>query len=158
LKGYLFDTCVVRRWYGKSAAVAASVKAIPDDDLIYISAITIGEIEYAHTNIASQPEEQAKFREWIAKTFEIPELVVSKDTGWEYAAFRRMLFSKFDRKGKYAENCEDCLGSKVGVDENDLWLVAQAKERNLTFVTIDGMSHIKEVVGDLVAIEPWSDV
>lgn len=47
------------------------------------------------------------------------------------------------------------LGRKVNIDENDLWLVAQACERNLVFVTHDHMSRIAEIVGSDVTIELW---
>jgi predicted nucleic acid-binding protein len=90
-------------------------------------------------------------------TFDDHELPVTGDTAEEYAKFRRRLFVTFDKKGKYTENREDHLGTKVGVDENDLWLVAQACERNLTFVTHDKMKNINAIVQGDVRIVNWPD-
>jgi predicted nucleic acid-binding protein len=46
--------------------------------------------------------------------------------------------SKNDRK-RWIENWVDKNSSQtLGIDENDLWQCAQARERNLVLVTIDG--------------------
>lgn len=120
MSGYLFDTCIVRNWYAKNAAVESRVWALPGASPLYISAITRGEIEFGHTNVASLPNEQAAFRKWIRETFEWPELPITGWTGDAYAKFRRRLFDRFDRKGKHTECREDKLGVKVSVDERDI--------------------------------------
>ena len=87
----------------------------------------------------------------------MPELAISSNTAEDYANFRRRLFDRFDKKGKYSEDREDLLGQKVGIGENDLWLAAQACERNLILVTGDKMKRIREIVDQGVRIEIWPE-
>lgn len=158
MSGFLFDTCVVRNWFAKNTAITARVAALPGASPLYISSITLGEIEYGHTNVAATDlAKQAQFRKWMRETFEVPALEITASTGREYAKFRRQLFAKFKKVSKYTENYEDHLGTKIGIDINDLWLVAQACERNLTFVSNDKMSKIKDVVGTEVRIDLWPE-
>ena len=158
MSGYLLDTCVVRRWYARDPNVELRMSLLAGNVPLFISAITIGEIEFGHSSPdATDLRKQAHFRRWIRETFEIPQLPVTEATAQEYAKFRRRLFDKFDKKGKFTENREDKLGQKVHVDENDLWLVAQACERNLSFITQDNMIRIQEVVDSDVDITVWPD-
>jgi tRNA(fMet)-specific endonuclease VapC len=155
VSGFLFDTNVVRRWYAKNASTETHVRGLKSTTPlhIYVSCVTMGEIEFGHLSPAATDQaKQAHFRRWIRETFEIPQLPVTDGSAIEYAKFRRRLFSKFTKKGKYPELREDKLGEKIGIDENDLWLVAQACERNLTFVTHDKMEKIVEVVGGTVTV------
>jgi len=146
MSGFLFDTCTVRKWYANRPGVTARVNALPEESSLFISAITRGEIEFSHTFPASLPAEQARFRKWIRETFEIPHLAVTGSTGDCYAALRRECFNRFDKKNKYLESREDKLGEKCGIDENDLWLAAQAVDRKLVLITLDGMERIREAV------------
>jgi tRNA(fMet)-specific endonuclease VapC len=52
---------------------------------------------------------------------------------------------------KYIEEWVDkASGQKLGIDENDLWMCAQAKERDLIFVTADGrMKRIPDADPDV---------
>jgi tRNA(fMet)-specific endonuclease VapC len=156
--GYLFDTCMVRNWYARNSVVTERVDALDPKSLLYVSSITLGEIEYGHTSPhATDKRKQAHFRRWITDTFEVPELHITAATALEYAKFRRRLFTRFTRCGKFTENCEDRLGAKIGIDENDLWLVAQACERKLKFITNDNMERIREIVDSDVEIEVWPE-
>jgi predicted nucleic acid-binding protein len=44
---------------------------------------------------------------------------------------------------------------ELGIQENDLWMAAQALEYNLVFVTNDKMERIREVCADL-QLENWT--
>jgi predicted nucleic acid-binding protein len=154
VNGYLFDTCTVRKWYGKHAPTVTFTEGLPDEFLIYVSVITIGEIECGHLGpTATDAQQQQDFRKWIRETFEVPQLSITAATAIEYAKFRRVCFDKLAPKyNKFIECREDMLGKKLGIDENDLWLVAQASERNLTFVTNDKMNRLVQAVGGAVPI------
>ncbi len=156
MKGFLFDTCTIRFWYAKNQLIEEKVNALPAEAFLYVSPVTIGEIEFGHASSASSdPTKSAEFRKWISNTFEVPEVPIIGSTAWEYANFRRRLFSRFTRVDKFTENHEDSLGSKLSIDENDLWLAAQACERNLTLVTSDKMARIREVVDSDIDVEYW---
>lgn len=155
--GYLLDTCIIRKWYAKRPGVSARMAALPGAAQLYVSVISRGEIEFAHTNVASLPAEQAAFRKWIRENFADHELCISPYAGEQYGDCKRRLFDKTDKKGKYTECREDKLGQKCGIDENDLWLVAQACEKNLVLITTDEMARLKEVVDDPRRILTWPD-
>jgi tRNA(fMet)-specific endonuclease VapC len=57
----------------------------------------------------------------------------------------------------HPERCIDRVtGAELGIDENDLWIAAQAIERNLILVTNDEMLRIREVAGGLLDVEDWT--
>lgn len=48
---------------------------------------------------------------------------------------------------------------ELGIDENDLWIVAQAVERNLVLVTSDKMRRIRKTIRELHSgfrVEDWA--
>jgi len=50
-------------------------------------------------------------------------------------------------------------GVALGIDENDLWLVAQSIERGLVFVSTDKMTRIRQAVNEIYPqflSEDWS--
>lgn len=54
--------------------------------------------------------------------------------------------------------CDPISALALGIDENDLWLVSQAAEMNLVFVTKDGMHKIRDAVDEVcpdLSIENW---
>ena len=61
---------------------------------------------------------------------------------------------------KRAEQMYDPIAAReLGIDENDLWIVAQALERNLILVTSDKMCRMHEAVAEFdpgFMIEDWA--
>jgi tRNA(fMet)-specific endonuclease VapC len=78
-----------------------------------------------------------------------------------YGDLRARLFEKFApkkrrRKGLRPEELVDPVTAKeLGIQENDLWIAAQAIERNLVLVTNDAMARIQEVASEL-KVEDWA--
>ena len=67
-------------------------------------------------------------------------------------------FAPKDKKRKGLRPCQlvDPVTSlELGIQENDLWIAAQAISRNLTFVTNDRMERIRDVAGSL-CIDNWA--
>lgn len=156
-RGFLLDTNIVRLWFAKNQKIRPKIDALQANDLIYVSVVTIGEIEFGHTHVnATASQKQHQFRRAINRFFETPQIPITDGDAWDYARFRRALFDLTDKQGKYTEDREDKLGRKCNVDENDLWLVAQACNHNLTLVTADAaMGVIKTAVSGEVVIETW---
>jgi tRNA(fMet)-specific endonuclease VapC len=152
---YLIDTCGVSHWYGKNPIIEANMMALPDDAQIYVSAVTFGEIACGHASSGSiDPVKRMEFLRWIDETFGPHEVSITRSTAEPYGILRARLFQKFGKK-KRPEQCVDASGHSLGIDDNDLWIAAQAIENDLELITTDGMCRIKEVVeGDLV-VTTW---
>jgi predicted nucleic acid-binding protein len=149
----------VRNWYAKNSAVEQRMKLLVGTMPLYVSVITLGEIEFSHSNVsATDKAKQADFRKWMRNTFEVPRLEITDSTAPYYADIRRKLFDRYDVKNKYLENREDHLGNKCNVDENNVWIVSQALDRNLFLITNDKMNRIKDVLDDPKSIVIWPDV
>jgi tRNA(fMet)-specific endonuclease VapC len=84
-------------------------------------------------------------------------LDLSHHTAASYSALKTRLATKYlanvlrrDRP-KYVEDWVDkATGKALGVDENDLWMCAQSKERDLVLVTADArMKRIEDADPDV---------
>jgi predicted nucleic acid-binding protein len=171
MPGYLLDTQTIFYWSDESLVqfhnVDAAAKARPANSPLYVSAITLGEIEYGHavypSGVGVKRNEFIKFmREQLPQSID-----VSRHTAEPYGRIRARLVEKFppakgwtQNKKRRAEQLTDPLSAKeLGIDENDLWLVAQAIERNLVFVTADKMNRIRDTIAEIypdLRMENWT--
>jgi tRNA(fMet)-specific endonuclease VapC len=160
LDGYLFDTCTVGDYFCEHPNVMARVRALPDSTIIAVSAITLGEIMFGHSLTHSTDHQRRDdFERWINNNFPMA-LPVTRHTRVFYGDLKAELFRRFppaSRKENHPERCVDRVtGSELGIDENDLWIAAQALERNLVLVTSDEMRNIRSVALAL-DVEDWTD-
>lgn len=149
MTGYLLDTQTIRYWFDGDAS--SSVRSVAEQRArqhphapIYVSAITLGEIEYGHcNNPAGAGTHRDRFLQFLATELPKNRLEVSRSTAEPYGLFRSKLVEKFPppdgwSKKKRAEQLYDPVASReFGFDENDIWLASQAIERNLVLVTND---------------------
>lgn len=169
MKGYLLDTNVICDWLDETKprhdAVSQKVeKAAQAQAVIVTSSIVLGEIEYgiAATGGAAQ-QSLVNFHGQVTRQFAQERLLlnVSQSTASIYGDLRARLFEKFApkkrrRKGLRPEELIDPVTAKeLGIQENDLWIAAQAIERNLILVTNDAIAHIWKVAAEL-RVEDWS--
>lgn len=171
MKGYLLDTNVIRHWLDESndshAAVAQKAKqAAQVQSLMVTSSVVLGEIEYGiAANSGEAKQAMEKLRAHVIKQFAQKRLLlsVSRDTTAIYGELRAKLFNNFapkDRRKKVKrpeELVDPVTAKELGIQENDLWIAAQALERNLVLVTNDAMARIQEVASDL-KVEDWAAV
>ena len=169
MPGYLIDTQTISYWFDEESenheAVQSAAKLRPADSPLYISAISLGEIEYGHT---VDPSGAGAHRDAFVNFVrdELPQVLpVSRHTAEPYGQIRAALFGRIGPKPKRSkkkraeELCDPTTGRELGIDENDLWIVAQAAERNLVLVTHDKLVRIRETLNDLefsVRIEDWA--
>lgn len=171
---YLLDTNIWEYWFNKekhpeySANIEARVQEINDDTpgsvpaTVAMSVITWGEIDYGYNVMTSKERSRkAPFRSFLAG--QSPWTVsLDKHTAVEYGKLRAKLFEKFGpkdmkRKGLRPEQLVDPATSlQLQIQENDLWIVAQAIRYGLTLVTNDKMTGIKAVAGSQLRIENWT--
>lgn len=167
---FLLDTQTIRYWFDDSSpfheTVRKSAAALLPESHVCVSAITLGEIEHGMAlNPAGMAGRLDEYRSFVRDM--LPQIVpVSRHTAEPYGRVRAKLVDGFPPPGgwskkKRAEQLYDPIAAhEFGFDENDLWLVAQAIERNLVLVTNDKMTRIREAVREIqpsISIENWSD-
>jgi predicted nucleic acid-binding protein len=111
----------------------------------YISAIALAELTFgADLASAIGRGDLPVLREKLRKAREHGILDVTHHTASAYAAIKSKMAVKYLSKPlrrdrpRYVEDWIDrATGKALGVDENDLWMCAQSKERSLVFVTTD---------------------
>ena len=104
---------------------------------------------------------QQEFKAFVSERFpgQIRVLNIDRHTAVPYGQLKAALFEKFTRKdGKRARRLHqltnpDDLGP-LGIQENDVWIAAQAMQYNLILVTDDAMRKIKSVASGLI-VENW---
>ncbi len=160
----------IRYWFDETSEFHDSVRRTADSipttgSQVCVSVVTLGEIEYGRAvnpgGMGGRLDEYSRFiRESLPRILE-----VSKHTAEPYGRVRAKLVHRFPPPGgwsnkKRAEQLYDPIAAlEFGFDENDLWLVAQAIERNLVLVTNDRMKRIKEAVREIqpsFAFENWT--
>lgn len=164
MDGYLLDTNVVclallPQRTGHSVVASNVNKLVEAQNPVFVSAITLGEIAYGVTLTPNKPELTGFWQE-ITTSFQ-NVLDVTGSTADHYADLRARLFEKFSpKKGKARKRPEELLdpstGKSLGIQENDLWLVAQAREFNLTFVSNDAMNALSMILAGELKLERWS--
>ena len=150
MSGYIFDTNVLSALldstHSRHSDVRAAIGALDSRSTKFISAIAVAELEFGvylaevATGCAS-PE----LRRQLTKTHEYAVLEITRHTAAAYAALKARLAGKYldralkrDKRPRWVEDWVDrATGKVLQVDENDLWICAQAKERDLTVVTCD---------------------
>ena len=108
----------------------------------------------------SEPITRAEFNQFVQT--QLPDILdVRKTTRIYYGQIRACLFEKYapqrGRKGLRPEQLVDPVTAKtLEVQENDIWIAAQALEYNLVLVTHDRMTRLREAVNDILDIEDWA--
>ncbi len=165
MRGYLLDTNIVSYWFlpgtPQNCSVVAHIGGLDAGTPLRVSAVTLGEIEYGHRVVSTtDSSKQAQFNHFVQE--QLPRaLNVRGTTRIYYGQIRARLFKKYSpQQGRRALRPEQLVdpvtATTLGVQENDLWIAAQAAEYNLVLVTHDRMTRLREVVSDILAIEDWA--
>jgi len=162
--GYLLDTNIIVYWFDERRSeyqrVVQHIQELPDATPLMISAITLGEIEYGLQVARIDTLKQEAFRAFISTNLPMV-LDITKATRISYGSLRASVFEKYAptekrRRGLRPEQLIDPVTSReLGIQENDLWIAAQALEYNLVLVTNDKMDRIRDVCEDL-QVENWT--
>lgn len=147
--GYLLDTNAVGHWFTGNEHVCRRIDALPDDTPLWISAVTMGEIEFGHRVTESTDESRRDdYEAWVCQKFRAKRriLPITRDTWQYYGPLRAVIFHDYPPQPGANENrpesCFDTVtATTLGIDENDLWIAAQAIEHVLVLVTQDGALH-----------------
>jgi predicted nucleic acid-binding protein len=167
---------ILSYWYDSGrpehSKVVAHVQAVcqPDPQTqyvsrIFISAVTIGEIEFGHkVNPPPDVSRQSEFLRFLRE--KCPDrLDITEHIGEHYGHLKAWLFNTFSDRRKRAkarrlkELTDPTTATELGADENDLWIAAQAITHNLVLVTHDSRGHFGDLLNAFagtVRVEDWA--
>ena len=176
MRDFLLDTQTIRFWHDGGCSQHASVSgnvtllrqlATPLEmkPKLLVSVITLGEIEFGHrVALARDPAEQAAYVKFVQEELPNP-FELSSDATAAYGELRMRLFNKYapreKRKPKMRpEQLVDPVTAKeLQIQENDLWLCAQAAAHGMVLVTNDRMTQIRDVAGGMnppLLVQDWT--
>ena len=152
MDGYLFDTNAVSALWNARHPKHDTVKtffASVSQSPVWLSAIVLAEIEYG---MKITPEMDIDRQNQVRREMSKHPLMldIDKHTIGPYSDLRAELFKKFsprDRRGrltaKWPEDLVERTSAKeLGIQENDIWIAAQAIQYDLTLVTDDYMQRL----------------
>lgn len=178
MRDFLLDTQILRYWYDDECAQHAAVvgniellreqaRPLEHEPRLLVSVVTLGEIEYGHRvqtgNFTAKQEGYIRF---VGQ--QLPDrLDLTEDAATVYGEIRARLFNKFApgekrKRGMRPEQLTDLSTAlELGIQENDLWLCAQAIGHRMVLVTNDKMARIREVSEGMepaLVIQNWTRV
>jgi predicted nucleic acid-binding protein len=147
--GYLLDTCIISPLldarHKNYQIVRRVVEAIEPGSPKYVSRITIAELAFGinlHTAATGQSHPRAT--EILRRAQEYPILEITRHSATEYAELKKSLAVAHlpsllkNQRARWIDQWVDRVtGENLQVDENDVWICAQARERNLIVMTTD---------------------
>lgn len=150
---------MVSLWY-TNETVKKRVGELPPATPLFVSAITLGEIEFGHQiTVSTDQERRFEYQRFVDETFRDHVLPVTHKTRCHYGDLRSSLFRRYpplSKKQNHPERCYDkATASELGIEENDLWIAAQAIERNLVVASADKLEKLIEVSGGLLEVVNW---
>jgi predicted nucleic acid-binding protein len=159
VRDYLLDTQMIRYWYDKGcpehAVVIGNVEALwtlaataEHKPRLLVSVVTLGEIEFGHrVQLGDHLAEQDSYLRFVNE--QLPDrLDLTEDAITAYAEIRSRLFNKYApgemRKPKMRPEqlVEPVSSLHLQIQENDLWLCAQAVGHQMVLVSNDAMDPI----------------
>ena len=159
MDGFLFDTNAVSALWNARHPEHDTVKAFFEGvshSPVWLSTIVLAEIEYGMKITPEMDiDSQTQVRHEMSNHPFI--LDIDKHTIGPYSDLRAELFKNYsprDRRGrltvKWPEDLIERTSAKeLGVQENDIWIAAQAIQYNLILVTDDYMQRLVDVSENL---------
>ncbi len=173
---YLLDTNILSYWYDtkcpEHARVVAAINRAKQPDpksgyvsRLFVSVVMLGEMEYGHC-VAPNPDtaKQAAYTKFVREQCPV-SLDMTSHVAAHYGKMRAWLFNNCGpnankTKPKRAEQLVfPSMGQELGIDENDLWIAAQAKTHNLVLVSHDRRGNFGKVLQHFATslhVEDWA--
>ncbi len=156
---YLLDTnvasCLLDVQRKEHAVALDFVRNVGIDSHIYISCVTVAEIQYGYKLYPNVDLVRKQVIEQGLNQFHIRN--IDRHVAESYSEIKAALFRQFvskDKKGRFLkkrpeELIDKTTGKELGIQENDLWIAAIAVQYNLVLVTQDKMKNIRQVIQKL---------
>jgi len=164
VRGYLLDTNIVSYWFDEQSApnrsIVERIQRLPEGAPLRISAITLGEIEFGlRVRREEMPEFERDLRLFVQE--KLPTVLdVTSTTRTYYGSIRASLFERYglhvkrNKKLRLGQLTDPASEAELGIQENDVWIAAQAVEYNLVLVSNDKLTKIREAADGLL-FENW---
>ncbi|MCB1468640.1 MAG: PIN domain-containing protein [Rhizobiaceae bacterium] len=143
---YLLDTNLVSVLYDSRRpnynAVCQAIATLPADAAQLVSVVTVGELRYGLALAREAGQTLAHIEACLAQSETHPLSEITRHTAHAYATVKSSVaLARVDirrRVPRWVEGWADRIsGQMLQIDENDLWIAAQALERNYVVVTCD---------------------
>ena len=124
------------------AAVHARAQGFSNDDLVYVPVVALAELRYGMEAAQRSGQDVSHIRQTLTEAGRYPLAEIGRHTAETYADVKARLAARYldlgRRPPRWLENWQDrASGQMLQVDENDLWIVAQAVERDYLLITCD---------------------
>lgn len=160
--GYIYDTSVLSALLDASHVrhgdVQQAVSTLSPNSSHFVSVISLAELTFGvRMSEAFASTKMPALRKVLSDVRTYGVLEIGHHTSTAYAELKtnlaKLYLHKVNRRDRprWLENWPiNNTGQKLQVDENDLWLCAQSKERSLTLLTADGgMQRIADADADI---------
>jgi len=157
MAGYLFDTNIWSYAFEQATFVTDKIQKL-ENSQIYLSAVVWGEVIFGAKTNPKFPFDE--YREFIRKDKPLI-LPIDEHVAEVFGILKAEIFEKKSAKVFRANSGRKNLlknpipAKDMGVDENDLWLAAQALARNLILITSDRMQNILGLAPKELKYELW---
>ncbi len=154
IDGYLLDSCLISALLDPTKVnhntVCTAINDLDNAALKYVSVITLAELLFGTKLAVLRGDSNTeRLEEIIRKAKTHKPLEVTKHTANGYGQIKAELANKYldcalrkEKRPRWIEEWIDkATGQKLQIDENDLWLCAQATERNLVLLTAERKIH-----------------
>ncbi len=175
MRDFLLDTQIIRYWYDTDCpqhqAVIGNINTtrsaiVPPDPQpkLLISVVTLGEIEFGHRVQVSDHAIDNAARLRFVQQLPAP-LELTQEAAESYADLRMRLFNKYapgeKRKPKMRPEqlMDPTTALSLQIQENDLWICAQAVAHGMVLVTNDRMKPIMDVATGMnppLVVQNWT--
>jgi predicted nucleic acid-binding protein len=163
-RGYLLDTNILSYWINERSEphgrVAARIAAVPENVPLFMSAVSWGEIQFGWHRRHKEPIPAENLRVFEQAFLTVP---VTRGTDRFYGQLKARLFERFAPRDIKAKSLrlglllDPLSGDLLGVDENDVWIAAQAVESKFVLVTNDKLTRIRDAAAELdLRMENWA--
>lgn len=149
---YLLDTCIISNLYDprrkKHSDVRSAIEALDPASPQFLSVIVLAELLFGLRMAESTGQDLTHIRSTIERADEGRRLAkIGYHTSESYGEVKSQLalhwINPEAKRPRWPEDWKDRVTAKnLQIDENDLWLVAQAVERNYVLLTSD--TNLKE--------------
>ena len=143
---HLLDTNVISVLFDARrpdhAAVRTALEALDRSEPQYVSVVGMAELRYGMEAAAYAGQDVSHMRQTLVEADRYPLAEINRHTAEAYGDVKARLANHWldlsRRVPRWLEDWKERASSKIlQVDENDLWLVAQAIERNYQLITSD---------------------